>query len=720
MLRHFVFVAGVCFLAGARAWAAETPMQDHTCFQTAATYAPELDIGSDVAIVYGVNSSFAERVAQWRAHGYTAAMMTGISWGGYDDYYLVDGELKRDEIQTVKSGKLLMHGNSTTVGYNVPAPAYIEYIKKLMEPAVDAGVSAIYLEEPEFWARAGWSEGFKQEWQRFYGEAWQPPDSSPDAQYRASKLKYELYFTALKDVFAHIKARAREKGFEIECHVPTHSLINYAHWGIVSPESHLSDLPDFDGYIAQVWTGTARSANIYQGVSKERTFETAFFEYGQMWAMVRPTGRKVWFLTDPVEDNPNRSWNDYKRNYEYTIVASLMWPEVFRYEVMPWPHRIFKGTYPKVDMDIQTGDRQGIPIDYATEILTVINALNDMRQEHVEFDCGSRGIGILVSDTMMFQRAAPQPSDPAMGFFYGLALPLLKAGVPLEAVQLENVVENGALDAYRVLLLTYEGQKPLKPDYHEAIERWVKAGGVLIYVGDGSDPYHHVREWWNRQGETGETAYGHLFTRLGVSATSPEAQPVGQGFVIVRQEHPAELQRDPAAPVHVRRWVWHALELTGETLEMQHYLKLRRGPYIVLAVLDESISRDPVQLDGAHVNLFDPALAVRKQVTLHPGEVTLLYDLNWAKTNLELPTVAAASSRIRGESRNEDVFAFQTRGPAGTVARMQILAPEAPVEVELTPSLPFDHRYDPETGVLYLSFANRAEDVTVRIRSREL
>ena len=76
-----VMVCASC-LAAAFAWAAESNTTDYTCFQTAAPYAPELDIGSDVAVVYGVDETFAGRVAGWREHGYTAAMMTGISWGG--------------------------------------------------------------------------------------------------------------------------------------------------------------------------------------------------------------------------------------------------------------------------------------------------------------------------------------------------------------------------------------------------------------------------------------------------------------------------------------------------------------------------------------------------------------------------------------------------------------------------------------------------------------
>src|SRR5690606_26309220 len=115
---------------------------------------------------------------------------------------------------------------------------------------------------------------------------------------------------------------------------------------------------------------------------------------------------------------------------------------------------------------------------------TVINALNEMNQDDVEYDVGTRGIGVVVSDTLMFQRAAPSPSHGDMDFFYGLALPLLKAGVPVEPVQLENSLQPGALDPYRVLLLSYEGQKPLKPEYHDALAAWVQNGGALIFVDD--------------------------------------------------------------------------------------------------------------------------------------------------------------------------------------------------------------------------------------------
>ncbi|HNR31672.1 MAG TPA: hypothetical protein PKI11_12355, partial [Candidatus Hydrogenedentes bacterium] len=639
-------------------------------------------------------------------------MMTGIAWGGYEAYFGSGDAFKKDEIQTAKDGRLYMHGQSTTIGYNVPTTEYVEFLKKYVEPAVEAGVRAVFLEEPEYWAETGWSEAFKREWQAFYGEPWQPPDSSPDAQYRASKLKYELYFRALREVFRHVKAKAAERGAPIECHVPTHSLINYAQWRIVSPESRLMDLEEMDGYIAQVWTGTARSQNLYRGVMKERTFETAYLEYGQMLGMVRPTGRKVWFLADPIEDNPNYSWKNYQYNYECTLIASLMWPEVHHFEVMPWPDRIFRGSYPKVDLDTKSGEREGIPAEYATQLLIAINALNEMDQGEVEYDTGTRGIAVVVSDTMMFQRALPDPSDPALASFYALALPLVKHGLPIEIVQLENTPHPDALKDVKVLVMTYEGQKPLKPDYHEAIDRWVRAGGCLLFVDDGADPYHGVREWWNEDGAKPARAYDDLFARLGIGVTARnEPERVGEGYVRVFVERPRRLPRYPYGARKIVELVAELLERRGETLKTQHYLRLRRGPFIVVSVLDESVSDDPVSIEGAFVDLFDAHLPVVTACSLAPNERTLLYDLEWARARGVTAKVVAAGSRIRNEKPTDTGLAFTARGPLNTTGRARVLLPGPPKSVTVRPEAEIEQAWDETSRTLLLTYPNVAADL---------
>ena len=75
---------------------------------------------------------------------------------------------------------------------------------------------------------------------------------------------------------------AASKHLVVPCYVATHSLINYAQWKIVSPESSLLDV-GADGYIAQVWTGTARTPNVYNGVTKQRTFDKDPYNQATDW-----------------------------------------------------------------------------------------------------------------------------------------------------------------------------------------------------------------------------------------------------------------------------------------------------------------------------------------------------------------------------------------------------------------------------------------------------
>ena len=176
-------------------------------------------------------------------------------------------------------------------------------------------------------------------------------------------------------MFTHAKAYAASKGRSFQCYVDTHSLINYAQWGLVSPESNLAHLSSRDGYVCQVWTGTARTPNHVGGVRKERTFQTAYLEYGQMAAMVLATGRRVWFLADSIEDDPRYDWEDYRRDYHCTVTASLMHPDVNHYEVMPWPERVFNETYPG---HLPADQRSHTLASYATELLTISNTLANM------------------------------------------------------------------------------------------------------------------------------------------------------------------------------------------------------------------------------------------------------------------------------------------------------------------------------------------------------
>ncbi len=231
---------------------------EHTGFQQAGRIGPKYDLRTDFVMAYGIDPSMADRLAQWKEAGYVLQVMTGVAWGEYQDYLdgKVDGREHWDESQATADGSPILHGPK--VPYMVPSVAFSKYLEEGVKRAVDAGAVAVHLEEPEFWARGGFSEAFQREWQIYYNEPWQRPDSSVDAQYRASKLKYYLYQRTLDRLCSAMKEYALvQHGRPVRFYVPTHSLLNYTQWRIVSPESALLDLPGVDGYIAQVWTGTA-------------------------------------------------------------------------------------------------------------------------------------------------------------------------------------------------------------------------------------------------------------------------------------------------------------------------------------------------------------------------------------------------------------------------------------------------------------------------------
>ncbi len=696
------------------------PNQDRerTCFQTAEAWSGFGNLRADVAIVYGIDPQLPARLQTWRDRGYRLHVMTGVSWGNYQDYLYgrFDGINHEDEAQTERNGKKISHGGD--VYYMSPGTNFGKFLCVGVQRALDAGAEAIHLEEPEFWGRSGYSEGFQREWRAYYDEAWQPPHDSVDAQWRASKLKYFLYRRALQQVFDYVQGFNRRTGRHVRCYVPTHSLLNYAHWRIVSPESSLARLNGCDGYIAQVWTGTARTPNLFRGQLRERTFETAFLEYGAMQNLVRATGRTVWYLNDPIEDNPNHDWNDYQRNWESTLVASLLQPEVWQYEVAPWPERVFHGRYPHGVPDDQ---RQPIPPAYATELQVVFNALNDMQQERVEWDCGTTGVGVMVSDSLMFQRGDPQPGDPQLSEIYGLALPLLKRGIPVTPVQLENVTVPHYLKDFRVLWLTYHGMKPLAADVHTALADWVKQGGRLIICDDDSDPYHAVRDWWNTDGNHYATPREHLFAQLGfnaTNATATAAQPLnwwhGQGEVFWLKENPVQLAKSANGDEPVIQLTQRAAKSVGLKWRETNYLQLRRGPYVIAAGLEESITAEPKQLRGRFVNLFDPELKVQTSLEVKPGSRFFLRDLEGVRDTA--PHLIASGCKALLQSQTDAAMTLAVEGVENTPAVLLLHAVKPPRMVRFNGGATLDYSHSAREGLLWIRFANdsRPRELTVQ------
>ena len=723
MKKFWIFcllAAGFACPAGAR-----QPDDVKTTFQSSREWRPTIDNRADAVMVYGVGGnpsdrskriSFEDRVASWRERGYTTHFMTGIAWGEYQDYFTGkwDGEWHLDEGQVQRSGDTIWHGH--LVPYIVPSENYLRYLKERhVKRVIDAGIDAIFMEEPEFWARAGYSEAFKREWKAFYGFDWRPQHESPENTYLANKLKYHLYYRALNEVFTYAKEYGRSKGMDVKCYVPTHSLVNYSQWQIVSPEASLASLPSVDGYIAQVWTGTSREPNYFDGTLRERVFETAYLEYGSMESMTAPTGRKMFFLTDPIEDRA-RDWADYKKNYEATFTAQLLYPQIADYEVMPWPERIYEGLY-KTSRDSEVKAR--IPRRYSTQMQVMINALNSMPATDNRLT-GSAGISVLMANSLMFQRFPTHAGyeDPQLANFYGLTLPLLKRGVPVKTVHIENLGYREALAATKVLLMTYSNLKPLSPEAHTQLAEWVKKGGVLVYCGRDDDPFQTVSEWWNSGGNAYAAPADHLFAQMDIPAAAPRGEyACGKGTVCILRADPKEFVLAKGGDESLIRTVKSLYEGKAKAGELifKNNFYLRRGVYDLVAVLDESVGDAPYTLRGTLVDLYDPELPVCTERTIRPGEQGLFVNVGRVAQKRR-PQVLAAACRAYDEKVTGHSYAFVAKSPAETTCVARVLLPKQPRSVKVGGREVFaPAEWDAASRTYRLRFENDPDGVAVEI-----
>jgi hypothetical protein len=719
--------------------AASAP-KEKTAFQTAHVWIPEIDVRSDIAIVYGVSerghASFEDRVKSWRDRGYQVHFMTGIAWGQYDDYFLGkwDGKDHLGEGQVTVKGDTIWHGKN--VPYVVPVASYIDFMQRgVVKRVIDAGVSSIYLEEPEFWARAGYSEVFKQEWQKFYGFPWRPQHESPENTYLSSKLKYKLYYNAIKQVSDYAKGYGKTKGMDVKVYIPTHSLVNYSSWKIVSPEASLASLPGIDGYIAQVWTGTSREPTYFNGLKKERVFENAFLEYGSMVSMTAPAKRKLFFLTDPIEDWP-RDWADYKKNYEATFTAEILYPMVASYEVMPWPERIYTRPYKLAN----SNEKVLIPRYYSTQMQVMINALNNI-QVSPDRITGSGGIGVLMGNSLMFQRFPTHEGfeDPQFSNFYGQTLPLVKRGIPVETVHMENLSYPATLKDIKVLVMSYSNMKPMSPDVHKYLAQWVNKGGVLVYCGRDDDPYQKVMEWWDTKGNHFAAPSEHLFKLLHIRPASATAQspsaaqssnsalaiqsfPVGKGKVYVVRQNPKEFAMEEGKDetyIDLLKKAYTGDAHAGE-LKLKNNFYLQRGPYDIVSVMDESVNSEPYVIDGPVIDLFDPQLPVLDKKTVQPNSQAFLYNISRI-ADKNKPRVLASACRIYEETVSNRSYTFITKSPLNTRNSMRILLPAAPVQTTVTNAkgekiTDVQSSWDRISHTCYLGFDNNPDGIKVELR----
>jgi hypothetical protein len=291
-------------------------------------------------------------------------------------------------------------------------------------------------------------------------------------------------------------------------------------------------------------------------------------------------------------------------------------------------------------------------------------------------------------------------------------------GLPVEPVQIESATKPGFLDRYRLLLLTYEGQQPPNPQFHDALAAWVRRGGALLVIDDDADPYHQVKDWWNTSPHAYDTPRHHLFEKLGLALGATGLQQVGKGVVVRQSLSPSALAYRQDGADTIRQLARQAAEGVRLPWVETNALVLRRGPYIIAAGMNEPApGQKSTRLNGRFINLFDPELSIYQSINLVPGKRVLLVDLK--TVDLSTPRILAAGCWVREEQATTGLLRFRAEGIENSNAVVRIATPKPANAVfvggqQLPPS-----QYDVGNDTLLIRFTNSAAGITVEVRFDE-
>jgi hypothetical protein len=195
----------------------------------------------------------------------------------------------------------------------------------------------------------------------------------------------------------------------------------------------------------------------------------------------------------------------------------------------------------------------------------------------------------------------------------------------------------------------------------------------------------------------------------------------GQGTVYIIRQDPKELVMQPGQDASFIKLVKDAYRtaVSGKSVELKNNFYVQRGPYHIIAVVDESVDSTPIRVQGPFIDLFDPGLPVLSEKVVHPGEQAYLFDLKKI-SNKQNPRVLAAASRIYEESIGKNSYSFISKSPADTWNMMRICLPSKPQTLRIT-----DHQgkdvtqmqmsWHEQTNTCLLQFENFSEGRRVEI-----
>ncbi|MBQ7318992.1 MAG: hypothetical protein IJW97_02280 [Clostridia bacterium] len=666
-----------------------------TNFQQSGGYRDVIRINTEAVMAYvSVPSQLESTVSSWEAVSdyYKLNIMMPINRDSHD--YVLQDDDYFGHIQTDAAGKYLTHSTSDKVYYMVPTEGWTEYIWGMVETILEKyEVESITFEEPEMWYASGYSDGFKEEWEDYYGEPWQDQKASPEAMLKTMRLKVYLFDRLLSE----IAQRMHEMAPETKLYVASHSTASYTSISITAGLNSYLATGEIDGVIGQTWTNTSVVPINIDGTSRTVAYENAYLGYA---SYAGASGKLDLFaITDTMADG---DWEESRAHpvYHATLVAALMQPEIHRFEASVWPSRGFGN----------------VTSEYRTEQLNCFEALNEMSGKAMITSAGTPGITYLLSDSLSWQTGSSAWSLSSKDGYYGVTAPLVRDGIPLRVQSMENVKSAEDLGDVTLLLISWDCQKPLDEVVVDSIATWIKNGGVALYVG-GHDKFEESdAEWWAEYGSplqalidklglditvsapglkksakaiwygssdteaavgmTLQTKYASFYAGFEGADVNPLMevgdtvlaieQTAGKGTLIAVGIPSAAYSQQVGGTAAMRALAAYACESTDYEYASTTLSWTKRGRIVAA----HSFADDNV-LVGSFIDLFDPELPIIEYKALNANEEALLCDISEA--DLSVPRILySGGSHMCAPVETADKTMLLISGPAGTTISTRI------------------------------------------------
>ena len=181
--------------------------------------------------------------------------------------------------------------------------------------------------------------------------------------------------------------------------------------------------------------------------------------------------------------------------------------------------------------------------------------------------------------------------------------------------------------------------------------------------------------------------------------------PVGKGKILVWNMLPARICLSRELAQDYRELVKGALTERSIDWQYRNDLTLRRGPYIISAVMDESVNDEPKRFEGLYADMLENDYRIVTHKEIKPDENAILFD--FSKITQDSFRVIGTSARVEEAEPVKNRMRFRLKTADHIRAFLRVCLPHPAVRVsaqdEGGDAVPVTMEWEDRTSTLLLS-----------------